>query len=91
MIAPISTVPQNSGMPPKVSGCGAPLVGAQVVPNSSSAGETRRKKRIDSNSSDSTMPNVVRIATSDASSSTAITIFSTRLRARKSGWMRVKA
>ena len=24
MIAPISTVPQNSGMPPKVPGCGAP-------------------------------------------------------------------
>jgi hypothetical protein len=29
MIAPISTVPQNSGMPPKVPGCGAPLCGFQ--------------------------------------------------------------
>ena len=91
MIAPISTVPQNSGIPPNVSSTGAPLVGAQLVPKSSSAGETRRKKRIDSKSSDSTMPKVVRIATSDASSNSSITIFSTRVRARKSGRMRVKA
>ena len=78
-------------MPPNVSSTGPPLCGAQLVPNNSSIGDTSWKKRIDSNSSDSTMPKVIRIATSEASSRNAMTIRATRVRARKSGLMRVKA
>ena len=54
-------------------------------------GLTIEKKRKLSHSSDATMPTVVTIASSDAISSEIMTNRSTRVRARKSGRMRVKA
>src|SRR3546814_6852685 len=66
MIAPMKMVPQNSGIAPNApdepawSGRIA-VCGLQLVPNRNSMGETRLKKRSDSNRSERTMPSVVRI------------------------------
>ena len=74
MIAPMNAVPQNSGIDPKAPDDPAwsarmAVCGLQVVPNRNSVGLTRLKKRRISNSSDRTMPSVVRIAISEAPTS----------------------
>ncbi len=89
MIAPIRIVPQNSGIAPNRSGSTLPDAGFQLVPVRKAIGDTMLKKRADSNTSDRTIPIVVRIAISDAISSVAMTTRSTRVRARKSCLSRV--
>ena len=96
MIAPMKIVPQKSGIAPNAPDEPAwsariAVCGLQFVPNRNSAGLTIEKKRIDSNRSEATIPAVVRIAISEARSSTPITSRSTRVRARKWGDTRVKA
>ena len=93
MIAPMNTVPQNSGMAPKpLSPPGVTVdCGFQFAPNRNSIGETTEKKRTVSKISEATIPMVVMIAISDATSRPAITTRSTLVRARKSGFRRVKA
>ena len=76
MIAPMKTVPQNSGIEPKAPdepawSARSAVCGLQFVPNRNSVGLTSLKKRRLSNSSDRTMPSVVRIAISDAPSEQA--------------------
>ena len=71
MIAPMKAVPQNSGIEPNAPDEPAwsariAVCGLQVVPNRNSVGLTSLKKRRLSNSSDRTMPSVVRMAISDA-------------------------
>ncbi len=92
MIAPMKIVPQNNGTEPSDSpgAAGSMLCGLQCVPNRKSIGLTRAKKRRLSNSSDATMPTVVRIAIREASSRPIITSRSTRVRARNSGLSRVQ-
>ena len=93
MIAPMNTVPQNSGTAPKPVAWPSTTLsdGFQSSPNRNSNGETMPKKRIVSKISEATMPSVARIAISEASSRPNITVRSTWVRARKSGRMRVKA
>ncbi|MNF16358.1 hypothetical protein D3C80_2193400 [compost metagenome] len=67
------------------------ICGLQCVPNRKSSGLTTAKKRIASNRSDSTMPMVVRMATSEQMTSAMLTVRSTRLRARRSGSIRPRA
>jgi hypothetical protein len=56
--------------------------GLQDVPNRNSVTGTSRKNRIDSKTTDSTMPRVVRMATLAATIISTITSRSTALRAR---------
>ena len=92
MIAPMKAVPQNSGIDPKAGRSG--LVGAQRGLGTPGGAEqefarlTRLKKRRLSNSSDRTMPSVVRMAISEAPSSSPIAQRSTPVRARKSTLIR---
>ena len=89
MIAPMKAVPQNKGTDPNAPDDPAwsariAVCGLHVVPNRNSVGLTMPKKRSDSNNSDSTMPSVVRIAISEAPTSSTMIQRSTPLRARKS-------
>ena len=89
MIAPMKVVPQNKGTDPNAPddpawSARSAVCGLHVVPNRNSVGLTMLKKRRDSNSSDRTMPSVVRIAISDAPTSSTMTQRSTPVRARKS-------
>ena len=89
IIAPMKAVPQNSGIEPKAPDEPAwsariAVCGLQVVPNRNSVGLTRLKKRMDSNSSERTIPSVVRIAMSEAPRSNPNIQRSTPVRARNS-------
>ena len=86
----ISMVPANSGMAPNAPSAATwsarrAVCGLQWMPNRKSTGEMRAKKRRLSNSSDSTMPSVVRMATAEQITSTTIRNRSSALRARRSG------
>ena len=87
IMAPINTVPQNSGMAPKpVSPRGpATALGFHSVPKRKSIGETMEKKRAVSKTSERKIPTVVMIAISDASSRTIIVTRSIFVRALRSG------
>ena len=82
MIAPMKIVPQNSGTEPNAPDEPAwsariAVCGLHSVPNRKSTGGTKSKKRRLSNISDSRMPSVVRIAISEAASSSTISQRST--------------
>ncbi len=92
-ITVISSVPVNSGTAPKLPD--APTWSARIAvcglhsrPNRKFAIGTRSKNRIDSNSTENTIPAVIMIETAAVSSSPVETHCSTRLRARKSRSMR---
>ena len=89
----INSVPANSGMAPKAPelptwSSRIAVCGLHLVPNRNSVNETRRKKRMVSNRSDSTMPMVINTATVEHTTKKTRTARSTRLRARRSGVMR---
>ena len=84
-IAVISNVPTSSGMKPKEAGV---EVGDHCVPKRNDSGETSRKKMMVSNSTEKTMPMVVRMATPEQAISTKRMKRSKLLRARKSPLMR---
>ena len=86
-------VPQNSGTAPRLApGSRASITcGLQWVPNRNCQAGTIEKKRALSNSRLATIPNVVRMAMSEAISSSAMMTRSTCERAAKSGLRRTKA
>src|SRR6056297_1876369 len=91
-IKEISRVPANSGIAPKAPeaptwSMRSAVCGLQLVPNRNSVTGTRWKKRIDSNSTDRTIPTVVRIAISEEPIRKASASRSMRLRARMPGEM----
>ncbi len=82
-MAEISSVPANSGTAPKAPeeptwSARSAVCGLHSRPNRNSVTGTLSKKRSDSNSTDSTMPTVVRIATEALRSSSHRMIDSTR-------------
>ena len=88
----MSSVPTNSGMAPKAPD--APtwsarmaICGLHSVPKRKPVTGTAWKKRIDSNSTESTIPMVVRMAIVELTMSRPSTIRSTEFRARLSGSM----
>ena len=89
----ISSVPVTSGTMPKAPdeptwSARIAVCGLHCRPNRKSSGETFSKKRTVSNSTENTMPMVVRTATQAQASSTILTTRSTWLRARKFGRQR---
>ena len=83
-------VPVNSGTAPKAPddptwSLRIAVWGLHSRPKRNCVIGTSRKKRIASNSTEKTMPTVVKTAMLDATISRPRTIFSTRFRARKSG------
>ena len=86
----ISSVPVNSGTAPKAPdeptwSARMASCGLQFRPNRNSVIGTIWKKRIDSNSTEMTMPMVVKMAMLEARISAPRTMVSTRLRARSAG------
>ena len=97
-IVVIRSVPANSGTAPNEPdeptwSARSAVCGLHCRPNRNSVTGTCWKKRIDSNSTENTMPAVVAIETAAASQKAAVTQRSTRLRARKSlvTWRRALA
>ena len=78
----MSKVPVSSGMKPKTGG---DPVGAHCVPGEEASGGTSLKKRAVSNSTEKTMPMVVRMAIAEQTTRKPSVIRSNRLRARNSG------
>ena len=92
----MSAVPANSGIAPKAPedptwSSRIAICGLQSRPNRKSVIPTWPKKRIASNSTESTMPSVVKIATVELAISAMRTICSTWLRARRAGDTRRQA
>ena len=92
-MAEISSVPVNTGMAPKAppavtwpSRMG--ICGSHFNPKKNSNGDTRSKKRMVSNSSDRTMPSVVRMAMSEQAIINPLRTRSVAWRARNCGLMR---
>jgi len=91
-IKEISIVPTNSGTAPKAPeeptwSARMAVCGLQLVPNRNSVTGTASKKRRDSNSTESKMPRVVKIATQAQLNSTPLNTRSTCWRARNRGEM----
>ena len=92
----MSIVPANSGTAPKLPvdptwSARMAVCGLQLRPKRNSVTGTSRKKRIASNTTERTIPTVVRMAMLEAATNNTSTNRSTRLRARKSGEILLQA
>ena len=95
-IRAISSVPRNTGTAPKAPApatCSARMAicGSHRRPKKKSAGGTSAKKAQASQSSETTMPTVVKIATTEQNTMKPVSARSTLLRARNRGERRARA